>query len=295
MAGVSTSASSDRIGAGVLLASIGILSVQFGAAVADGLILLVGAVGGVALRQLVAAVVLAGVTRPWRRSWSAADLRRAALYATVFVGMNLFLYGAISRLPLATAITLEFLGPLTVAIVTARGVWPRVWALPAAGGVLLIGGGLSADDLLGVLFALGAATCWGLYILVAERVGQAGDPLPQLTVATAMAAAVLVPAAAITAGSALWHPHTLWLGVVVGVLSSVIPYSLDLLALQRLPTAVFGILTSLNPAAAALAGALVLHQVLPVTEFVGIALVVLASIGVTVTARRGRVIDPLAP
>lgn len=283
---VSTTSTPDRIGAGVLLASIGILAVQFGAAVADGLILLVGALGAVALRQAVAAVVLAGTTRPWRRRWSAADLRRAGAYAAVFVGMNLLLYAAISRLPLATAITLEFLGPLAVAILTAKGVWPRIWAIPAGVGVLMIGGGLSPDDLVGVLCALGAATCWALYILIAERVGRAGDPLPQLTMATGMAAAVLVPVAAVTAGPALWALPTLWLGVIVGVLSSVIPYSLDLLALQRLPTAVFGILTSLNPAAAALAGVLVLHQVLPVTEFVGIGLVVLASAGVTLTARR---------
>ena len=225
------------------------------------------------------------LTRPWRVTWSRRDLHTVLAFGTVFVAMNLCLYAAVSRLPLATAITLEFLGPLTVAIVTAATWAQRAWAVPAAAGVALIGGSLRAGDLLGVLAALGAALAWASYILLSRRMGTSRHALGGLALATVLGAVVTLPAGVLTAGRDLLEPRTLALGLAVGVISSAIPYSLDLLALRRLPTAVFGVLTSLNPAIAALAGLVVLHELPPHRQLAGIALVIVASAGVTLSGR----------
>jgi inner membrane transporter RhtA len=273
--------------AGTVFAVSAAGSVQFGAALAATLLPLVGPIGTVSLRFVGAAVVLLLLTRPWRARWSRRDLRTVVAFGVVFVAMNVSLYVALSRLPLATAITLEFLGPLGVAIVTAVTWGPRVWAVPAAVGVALIGGSLRADDLLGVLAALGAALAWASYILLSRRMGTSNHALGGLALATVLGAVITLPAGVLTAGADLLEPRTLVLGLAVGVVSSAIPYSLDLLALRRLTTAVFGVLTSLNPAVAALAGLLVLHELPPHRQLVGIALVMVASAGVTLTGRVG--------
>lgn len=273
---------------GTALAVSSVAAVQFGAALAATLFASVGPAGAVTLRQLTAAAILVILVRPWRIRWAAADLRSTMLFGAVFVVMNLSLYTAVSRLPLATAITLEFLGPLVLSLVTATSWRQRAWSLPAGVGVALLGGGLRADDVVGVLCALSAAACWAVYIVMAQRIGRSGTGLSGLTVATSAGALVVLPLGITTAGSALWHPATLAVGLVVGILSSALPYSLDMLALRRLPTAVFSVLTSLNPAAGAVAGLLVLDQRLPWPELVGVALVTLASAGVTLTARSWR-------
>lgn len=274
-------------GIGLAVASVG--SVQFGAALAAELFPRIGPLGTVSLRLLGATVILVALTRPWRMRWTRADLGASVLFGLVFVLMNSSLYLALDRLPLATVITLEFLGPLSVSIVTATSWRERVWAFPAAAGVAAIGGTLTGSDLAGVGFALTAALGWAAYILVSSRVGRSGTGLAGLSLATAVAAGLVLPVGVASAGVALWRPSTLALGLAVGVLSSAIPYSFDLLALRRLPTAVFGVLTSLNPAVAALAGLLVLGQTLPVRQVLGIVLVMTASAGISVTAaRRGR-------
>ncbi len=273
---------------GSVLAVSAATSVQFGAALAATLFPLVGPIGTVWLRFLGAAVVLLLLTRPWRVSWTARDLRTVAAFGVVFVVMNVSLYLAVSRLPLATAITLEFLGPLGVAIATAATWGQRGWAVPAAVGVALIGGSLRADDAVGVLAALVAALAWASYILLSRRMGTSTHALGGLALATALGALLTLPAGVLTAGTGLAQPRTLVLGLAVGVVSSAIPYSLDLLALRRLPTAVFGVLTSLNPAIAALAGLVVLDELPPGRQLVGIVLVMVASAGVTLTGRRPR-------
>ncbi len=272
--------------AGTALAVSAATSVQFGAAVAVTLFPLVGPVGTVSLRFAGAALVLGVLTRPWRVRWTRRDARTVLVFGVVFVAMNLSLYVAVSRLPLATAITLEFLGPLGVAIATATSWGPRAWAVPAACGVALIGGTLRADDVVGVVAALGAAGSWASYILVSRRMGTSKHGLSGLALATALGALVTLPAGLLVAGADLFEPRTLLVGLSVGVVSSAIPYSFDLLALRRLRTAVFGVLTSLNPAIAALAGLVVLRELPPGRQLVGIALVVLASAGVTLTRRR---------
>ncbi|MEP7088868.1 MAG: EamA family transporter [Nocardioidaceae bacterium] len=272
--------------AGTALAVSASASVQLGAAIAATLFPLVGTVGTVSLRFGAAAVVLLALTRPWRVRWTARDLRTVLAFGVVFVTMNLCLYVAISRLPLATAVTLEFLGPLGVAIATASTWAQRGWAAPAAVGVALIGGSLRADDLLAVVAALGAALAWASYILLSRRLGTSDHALAGLALATTLGAVVTVPAAVVLVGHDLLAPRVLLLGLVVGLLSSALPYSLDLLALRRLSTAVFGVLTSLNPAWAALAGLVVLAELPPHRQLAGIVLVMLASAGVTLTGRR---------
>jgi inner membrane transporter RhtA len=281
---------------GTALAVTSVASVQFGAALAAQLFGRVGPVGTVSLRLVGAAVVLSLVARPWRTRWTRRATASAALFGGVFTAMNVTLYLALDRLPLATVITLEFLGPLTVAVVTAGSWATRMWAVPAAAGVLFIGGELAGGDLLGVVFALAAACCWASYILLSGRMGRSGSGLPGLALGCLFGAVVMLPIGAAVAGDALLRPSTVAVGMAVGVLSSAIPYSLDLLALRRLPTAVFGVLTSLNPGMGAFAGFLVLDQALPVPTLVGVGLVMVASVGVTLTpALRGRRSAPAQP
>lgn len=280
-------ADTRSVGVGTGLASTSVLSVQFGAALAAHLFAAVGPLGAVTLRLAGASVVLILLTRPWRRRWTRPDLVQSALFGAAFTAMNVTLYLAIARLPLATAITIEFLGPLTVAVVSARGRHQRIWALPAAGGVALLGGTLSLHDLIGVVLAVSAACCWATYIVLSGRLGRSGTGLAGLAVASGIGLVVMVPVGLATAGAAaLLQPASLAVGAAVGVLSSAIPYSLDLLALRRLPTAVFGVLTSLNPAVASLAGLAVLGQSPTLLQVAGIALVVCAGIGVTVSRVR---------
>lgn len=283
-------------GTGVGFEVASVASVQFGAGLAARLFPLVGPLGTVAMRLGFATVVLTLVTRPWRRRWTRAELAASLVLGLSFAAMNTTLYLALARLPIATTVTLEFLGPLVLAIVTASSWAVRAWAVPAGIGVALLGGALSLDDWLGVVFALTAAASWAAYILANGRVGRSDSGLAGLTLGTAIAAVIVVPFGVATAGSALWHPAILFAGLGVAVLSSALPYSLDLLALQRLPTAVFGVLTSLNPGMAALSGLLVLDQPLSVPELVGIGLVMLASAGVTLapalTGRRRRGPEP---
>ncbi|MET3806791.1 inner membrane transporter RhtA [Nakamurella sp. UYEF19] len=275
----------SSIASGTTMAVSSVGSVQFGAAIAATLFPVIGPIGTVTLRLLVAAVVLALTNRLWRFEWRGARFGTIALFGVVLVTMNSSLYLALDRLPLATTITLEFLGPLAVALGTAASRRERWWVLPAAAGVALLGGTLRLHDLLGVVFALMAAGCWASYILLSRRLGRAGGGQAGLALATALGAVIILPVGVVTAGPMLWHPATLALGLAVGLLSSAIPYSLDMMALRRLPTAVFGVLTSLNPAVGALAGLLILGQHLPVTGLIGIALVMAAGAGITLGAR----------
>ncbi len=271
-------------GTGLAVASVG--SVQFGAALASTLFPALGPVGTVTLRLLFAAALLAGTNRVWRVRWALRDFRVVVLFGGVLAAMNTSLYLALDRLPLATTITLEFLGPLAVAVSTARSARERWWIVPAAAGVALLGGTLRLDDLLGVVFALSAALCWACYILLSRRLGRSAGGQAGLAMATVLAALVLLPIGAATAGAVLWHPAHLAVGLAVGLLSSALPYSFDMMALRRLPTAVFGVLTSLNPAVGALAGWLVLSQHLPWEALAGVGLVIVAGAGITLGSRR---------
>lgn len=258
-----------------------IVSVQCGAALATQLFDEVGPQGAVFLRMAFAAAVLLAISRP------GLDLVRQVGYGTVFLfgltflGMNTAFYAAIDRIPLGAAVTLEFVGPLAVAIAGSRRRLDLLWALLAAVGIALLSDGLGADGIvsLGAVLALTAGGFWGAYILLGARVGAAHSGLGALAAAIALSALLAAPFGIAEGGISLFAPATLAIGLAVGVLSSAIPYSLELEALRRLPSATFGVMMSLEPAVAALVGLILLSQQLEGLEVLAIACVVAASAG----------------
>ncbi|GGP73086.1 threonine transporter RhtB [Saccharothrix coeruleofusca] len=266
------------------LVLLGVVSVQIGAAVAKQLFTLVGAAGTVTLRLVLGAVVLLAVWRPSLRL-DRRTLLVVASYGLVLGAMNLTFYQAIERIPLGAAVTIEFLGPLAVAVLGSRRWVDGLWALLAAVGVLLLtraDGGLSW---VGVAFALVAAVCWAGYILLATAMGSRTSDGRGLALGLVFGSLLALPFGVAEAGAALLDPVVLIAGAAVALLSSVIPYSLELEALRRIPPRVFGILMSLEPAVAALVGLIVLHEALRPAQWVAIGCVVLASVGATRSAR----------
>ena len=260
-----------------------IVSVQFGAALAATLFDELDASAVSLLRLAFAAAVLLAVWRPRPSAYARADLRLAALFGLTLGLMNLTFYEAVERIDLGIAVTLEFLGPLGVAVAGSRTRTDLVWVALAAAGVLLLAnpGGAGAPDPLGVAFALLAGVGWAAYIVLSARAGQrftGGNGL-----ALAMAVAVLVPLGPglATGGGDLLRPEVLAVAFGVALMSSVIPYSLETEALRTVPKHVFGVLMSLEPAIAALAGFLVLSQALGARELLAIGCVVAASAGAT--------------
>jgi inner membrane transporter RhtA len=263
----------------LVLASIG--SVQFGAAFAKTLFDELGAGGTVFVRTLVAAIVLALIWRPRLAGHDRRDLGLALVFGLVLAAMNLCFYSSIERIPLGIAVTFEFVGPLGVAVFGSRRSLDLLWVVLAATGILLLsdlgsGGGL---DRLGVALALLAGVFWAAYILLSARMGQAFPGGAGLALAMVVATVPLAPVGIADGGSQVPVPEVLLAGVAVGVLGSAIPYALELEALRTMPVGVFGVLMSLEPAVAALAGFLVLDEGLVTRELVAIALVVAASAG----------------
>lgn len=277
----------------LLLGSIS--SVQFGAAFANKLFARAGPAGVVLLRLLLAAVVLTVVVRPSLRNRTRGDLLAVLTYGLILGTMNWTFYESLARLPIGVAVTIEFVGPLGVAIAGSRKPLDALWVVLAGGGVVLLAFRGDKHDIstLGVLFALIAGGCWAGYILVSQRVGKTFAQLDGLAIALCIGSIVVVPAGIVQGGSALLRPSVLAGGLAVAMLSSIIPYSLELIALRRLSTATFGLLMSLEPAVAALAGVLVLGQTLHPVTLAAIAMVVVASAGTTWAARTGR--RPAAP
>ncbi|MEU7322213.1 EamA family transporter [Streptomyces griseoviridis] len=274
---------------GLVLA--GGISVQFGAALAISLMPRAGALGVVSLRLLVAAIVLLLVCRPRLRGHSRADWGTVVVFGVTMGAMNGLFYQAVDRIPLGAAVTLEVLGPLALSVLASRRAVNAVWAALALVGVFLLGGGgFDTLDPVGVAYALGAGAMWATYILFSARTGRRFPQADGLALAMAVAAVLFLPLGIAESGSKLLNPTTLLLGAGVAVLSSVLPYTLELLALRRLPASTFAVLMSLEPAIAATAGFLVLHQALSATQALAIAFVVAASMGAvrTQVGRRRR-------
>jgi inner membrane transporter RhtA len=279
----------DRLPApGLVL--IGIASVQVGAAFATKLFVHIGPGGTVLARVLFAAVVLCALWRPRPAAHTPAELRLAALFGLSLALMNLTFYEALDRIHLGIAVTLEFVGPLGVALAGSRTRVDVVWALLAAAGVALLGG-IGGARVTGVLLALAAGGFWAAYILLNARVGRAFSGGHGLAIAMAIGTVPLIGPGIADGGSNLLHPAYLVVGLAVAVLSSVVPYSLELEALRRIRPQVFGVLMSLEPAMAALAGLVVLGQGLSALDVVAIALVVVASTGATLGARGPAPVD----
>ncbi|MGI5482193.1 EamA family transporter [Streptomyces lavendofoliae] len=264
----------------VALVVAGGLSVQFGSAIAVLLMPRAGALGVVTLRLILAAVVLLAVCRPAVRGYGRADWGTVLAFGAAMAGMNVLFYQAADRIPLGAAVTLEVLGPLALSVIASRRLVNLVWAGLALGGVLLLsGGGFDRLDPAGAAFALAAGAMWAAYIVFSARTGRRFPQADGLALAMAVGAVLTLPLGLAEAGTRLLVPSTIGLGLAVALMSSVLPYTLELLALRRLPAPTFAVLMSLEPAIAATAGFLVLSQALSVTDALAIALVVAASMG----------------
>lgn len=265
----------------VWLVLIGIISVQAGAAIAKDLFGTISPTSMVFLRLATSTLVLLAVSRPTWRGRSRADWLVAAGFGISLGLMNWSIYQSFARIPLGIAVTIEFIGPLTLAVLGSRKAKDLVWVGLAAAGVVLLGFEPTDLDPAGVAFALLAGAAWASYILFSARTGQRWPGLDGLAIASAFATLLLTGPAIVSGGTALLDPRVLLIGALVGVLSSVIPYSCELVALRTLPPSVFGIMMSLEPAAAALAAIVVLHELLTALQWLAVACVVLASVGAT--------------
>ncbi len=267
-------------GVAVSLVVVGLVCQEVGASIATTLFPQAGPLGMVMLRLVFSALLLMLIARPSLRGRSRDGWLSVVAFGVVLAVMNGLFYLALERLPLGVTVTFEVLGPLTLSIVASRRASAWLWAALALAGVAaLAGGGWDRLDLVGVLFALGAAASWAFYILASARVGRAFPKLDGLALAMSVGAVLSVPFGIADAGAALLQPAIVGLGAAVAVLSSTIPYALELVALRRLAASTFAVLMSLGPATAALAGLLLLGQRLTWLEVLGIALVIAASIG----------------
>lgn len=263
-----------------------IASVQVGATVARHLFDFLGPEGTVFVRVGFGSLILLAIARPRRRSSVMRHWRAVVLFGLVIAAMNLCFYESIARIPLGIAVTIEFIGPLVVAIAGSRKALDFAWAAMAAAGVAMLsltGGNVTG---LGIVFALGAAAGWAAYILINQQVGRLVPGSDGLAFALLVSGLALAPVGVAGAGANLINLRNLGLGLVVAILSTAIPFSLEFAALRRLASQVFGILMSLEPAVGAAAGFLFLGQRLSLRDLLAILLVMVASVGATLTASR---------
>ncbi|MFS0795449.1 EamA family transporter [Microbacterium sp. 1P10AE] len=281
-------------GPAAALVLVGLACQEVGASFAVMLFPHAGPLGIVMLRLVFSALLLLAIARPRLRGHSAAAWRSVVWFGVVLASMNGLFYLALERLPLGVTVTIEVLGPLTLSILTATGVARWLWVGLALTGVVALGaGGWDRLDALGVVFALGAAASWALYILASARAGREFPRLDGLALAMTVGAVISLPFGIAQAGAGLLRWEILALGAAVAVLSSTIPYALELMALRRLPASAFAIMMSLGPATASLAGFLLLGQHLSWLEIAGIGLVIAASIGAVRAASRRAAVEPV--
>ena len=276
----------------VWLVVVGIVSVQVGAAIAKNLFHLVPPTAMVWLRLIISAVILLLVARPRWVGHSGRDWLIVLGFGVSLLTMNWAIYQSFARIPLGIAVTIEFLGPLTLAVIGSRRLVDLIWVALAGAGVALLGLSRATLTFAGVGFALLAAVAWACYILLSAQTGRRWPGISGIAFASLVGAVVLAPPAILEAGSVMLDPTVLALGLAVGLLSSVIPYSFELIALRRIPPRVFSILMSLEPAAAALAAMILLGEFLSAVQWLAMACVIVASIGAT---RTSTTLDQPAP
>ncbi len=282
------------LASGISLAVASMTTIQLGAALSEPLFDRIGPTGLVALRLMLAALLLWPFARPRLRGRARSDLAAAVALGACSGLLTLAFFEAIARIPLGVAVTIEFLGPLGVALAFSRHARDVAWVLLAGAGVALLTLGEGAGgplDAAGVAFACLAGACWAAYILLTKRVGARWAGLEGLSVSLGVAALVTLPAGVGAAGDELLVPAVLVAALGLALLSPLLPFVFELVALRRLPTALFGVIMSLEPAIAALLGFLILDQGLAVSGVVAIAMVSLASAGATLGAAGPREVD----
>ncbi|MGV8921183.1 MAG: threonine/homoserine exporter RhtA [Pseudomonas sp.] len=268
---------------GLLL--IAMASIQSGASLAKTLFPLIGAQGTTTLRLTCASIMLLLILRPWRARLDAKSLRTVVIYGIALGGMNFLFYMSLRTVPLGIAVALEFTGPLAVALFASRKASDFVWLALAVTGMLLlipIGGDSTNIDLNGVAYALGAGVCWALYILFGQKAG-ADNGIQTAALGVLIAAIFIAPIGIVHAGTALLNPALIPAALGVAILSTALPYTLEMMALTRLPARTFGTLTSIEPAFGALSGLLFLHESLTLIQWLAIGSIILASAGATLT------------
>ncbi|MCY7411440.1 MAG: EamA family transporter [Salinibacterium sp.] len=272
---------------GVALVIVGLMTQDIGASIAVLVFPTVGPAGMVTLRLVFSALILLAIARPNLRGIPPRGWALVMIFGLSLGTMNLLFYQAISRLDLGTTVTIEVLGPLILSVIVARRASAWLWAALALAGVGLLGYGSFGDlDPVGVAFALAAGATWAGYILASRRTGQVFQGLDGLAIAMAIGAVLSLPFGIAQAGVQLVQPPILALGLAVAVLSSTIPYALELIALRRISASAFSVLMSCSPAIATAAGFVVLGQTVGWIQAVGIVLVIIASIGAVRSAQR---------
>jgi inner membrane transporter RhtA len=285
VSGPSAKPPQGRSAQAVALVLLSIVSIQSGAAVAIGLFDRVGPGGTVFLRNLLAIPFAFALSKVSLRDKTPTELKLVLAYGLALGIMNLAFYAALDRVPLGVGVTVEFLGPLGVAVFKGRGPLALLWAALAAAGVVAVAGPFGGSrDMLGIGLAAIAACAWAAYILIAVGVGRSFPGISGLAVGVVIASAVQAPFGIVAGGTELLAPGVLVVACVVALLSTIVPYGAEIEALRRLPPAPFGVLMSLEPAFAALIGFVALGQDLSAPEIAGIALVVIASIGAVRTS-----------
>ncbi|MGF6593572.1 threonine/homoserine exporter RhtA [Pseudomonas sp. 2835] len=271
---------------GLLL--IAMASIQSGASLAKSMFPVVGAQGTTTLRLIFASVIMLLLLRPWRAKLSASTLRTVIIYGMALGGMNFLFYMSLRTVPLGIAVALEFTGPLAVALYASRRAVDFLWIGLAVIGLLLlipIGQTSAGIDLVGASYALGAGVCWALYILYGQKAG-AENGIQTAALGVMIAALFVAPIGIVHAGSALLTPSLLPIALGVAILSTALPYSLEMVALTRIPARTFGTLMSIEPAFGALSGLLFLGEVLTVAQWLAIAAIITASVGATLSLRK---------
>lgn len=267
---------------------IAMLSIQYGASVAKEFFLQAGNVGTSTFRTFFAALILLAVWRPWRKKLSGESWRALAGYGIALGLMNLLFYLAIARIPLGIAVTLEFTGPLAVALLASKKSLDLLWAFLAALGIwLILPGGHSPEalDIVGILLALGAGGCWALYIIFGQRAGKSVDSGAATTIGMCFASLAILPFGIYYNGPELVNVSLWPIGLVIAVLSSALPYNFEMMAMKNLPQKTFGILMSMEPVIATLMGFLFLKETLTGLQVFAMICVIIASAGSTATSR----------
>ena len=287
------SLASTLLPVGLLL--IAMASIQSGASLAKSMFPVVGAEGTTTLRLVFASVIMVLLLRPWKARLTASSLRTVIVYGVALGGMNLLFYMSLQTVPLGIAVALEFTGPLAVAIYASRKAIDFMWIGLAIVGLLLLiptDAASASIDLVGAGYALAAGVCWALYILFGQKAG-ADNGVQTAALGVMIATLFVTPFGIAHAGAALLTPSLIPIALGVAILSTALPYTLEMVALTRMPTRTFGTLMSIEPAVGALSGLLFLHEYLSLAQWMAITCIILASVGATMTMRSES--KPLVP